>query len=498
MLFILLIFIGSLGQLRAQVLPGEGSQLYSRLIGFSVPAQKMAVKYKLEIASGNYTDETSFVKNRIISIYSNKPKILAEVPAFGGQYSWRYTFIAKDSAQVKTVLYHFLTRMTVDVDSTITRLRIVKSAEKYKDAYVFVDGTRALYDMKGRPVWVLPGSDRDNSKDAYPRDLKVTPQGTITFVTGYQVYEINYNGKVLWHTAGNTNVANTGSFHHEFTRLRNGNYMGMTQDIVPVKLPAYKDNVVRNKSDSDKYYRSVQSNVLVEYDANYNIVWNWRSTGYLQTSDLADMKGVDSFPTSTDTHENSFYFDEKKKNIYISFRNINRVIKIKYPEGNTLNEYGPAYKHGVKQQGEELFCGQHHCSLTKKGYLCLYNNNTCGPTHIPRIVLMEEPGPGSRNLKKVWEFECPVEGLDTMNKETMSFLAGGGVNELPDGSLLVAVSKPSNQVFIAGLNKKILWRGIPEKFDPATKKWELPTGLFHASMVSRKQLEELIWNAEKK
>ena len=492
-LFIAICFTNAL---RSQVYPGEGAQLYSRIIGFSVPAQNYAVKYRLEVAAGNYTDEQSFIKNRFISRYSTKPQILAELPAFGRQYTWRATFIAKDSAQTKTILYHFATKLTIDIDSTVTRLRITKAAEKYKDDYVFVDGTRSLYDMKGRPVWVLPGSDNDNSKEAYPRDLRVTPQGTITFVTGYQVYEINYNGKVLWHTAGNTRVLNTGSFHHEFSRLSNGNYMGMTQDLVQVKLPAYKDKTARNKSDSDKYYRTVQSNVLVEYDPNYNIVWDWHSTDYLQNSDLADMKGIDSFPSSTDTHENSFYFDEKKKTILLSFRNVDRIIKIRYPEGTTLAEYGPAYTHGVKQAWDELFCGQHKCAYTKKGYISLYNNNTCGKTHVPTVLLLEETG--KNKLKKVWEFEVPVDGLDTMDKDKLSFLAGGGVIELPGEELLVTVSNPSNQVFIVNTNKKILWRAIPEKYDAASKKWQLPNGLFHASLVSRKELETLIWNAQKK
>ena len=48
------------------------------------------------------------------------------------------------------------------------------------------------------------------------------------------------------------------------------------------------------------------------------------------------------------------------------------------------------------------------------------------------------------------------------------------------------------------MNKKILWRAIPERYDAATKKWLLPSGLFHACMVSRKQLEELGKHSEEK
>lgn len=38
-------------------------------------------------------------------------------------------------------------------------------------------------------------------------------------------------------------------------------------------------------------------------------------------------------------HENSFFFDDKAKVIYLSLRNINSILKIKYPEGTILQIY---------------------------------------------------------------------------------------------------------------------------------------------------------------
>jgi len=479
-----------------QIYPKEGSELYYRLIGFSFPAQSWAVRYGVEIAQGNYTDAGVFEKNISQRINSRSSKIIGEVPFFGVRYTWRIVFVTKDSGRKYSILYHFSTRTSPDVDSTVSRLRVTKAAEKYKDAYVFLDGTRVLYDMNGKPIWFLPGSDW-NSKEAYPRDLKLSPKGTITFTTGYKPYEINYDGKILWQYKSNRDDDITDSFHHEFTRMGNGHYMAMRYESVMDPLPEYKDSVARNARDSSRYFHKTKFSTIVEYDRDNNIVWRWRSYEYEHSSDLQYRKPGDDTLWNHDLHENSFYFDEAHKAIYLSFRNISRVIKIKYPGGDVLNTYGTLYKPGITEWGNALFCMQHSCRVNDKGDLYVFNNNTCGTPPTPKVELMQQPAGGKGELKKIWEYQCTIDD-PAVASENPHFHSGGNVLELPDQSMFVSMSAPYCKVFIVGHDKKILWSAVPEKYYPEEGKWKQPPELYRASIVrTRKELEELIWNSEK-
>ena len=457
--------------LQAQIFPREGSNLNYRIIGFSFPRAEEAVKYKIEIAAGNYNSLDSFRNNIILKLYTEKNKMIAEVPSFGIQYTWRVKYIGKDSSKIKSPLHHFSIKNAPDLDETVTRLRITKSAEKYKDAYVFLDETRALYDMTGKPVWFLPGiGGAPLSTPA--RDIKITPQGTITFITGYQPYEVNYDGQILWRYTRNKAQQDIDTFHHDFTRLNNGHYMGLVFENEWSKLPAFKDILPVNAQDSARFYTAIKLSSIVEYDKNNNIVWRWNCNDYLKISDLSDLKTANGAFNPTHLHPNAFFFDEKNKAIYLSFRNINRIVKIKYPEGNVINTYGTIHTPEVANLGNNMFCGQHSCRVSKDGYLYLFNNNLCSHTHIPTILILQEPIAGENDLKKIWEYQCTINDPGAVS-ENHDFYSGGNVQELPSGEMFATISKPYPKVFIVNKDKKVLWNAIPEKYDAVAKKWKL-------------------------
>ena len=472
----------------AQVFPREGARLYYRIIGFSFPAQTDAVRYTVDIASGNFNNDSDFEKNIVTSLWVNDNKVIAEVPAFGHQYTWRTVSVAANNTKTPGELHHFSTLISPDVDKNYSRLRVTKSAEKYKDDYVLLDGFRAMYDMEGNPVWFLPGSEQKANQNTVPRDLKTSPQGTFTFIAHAQAYEMSYDGKVLWHNKGNPNTAER--FHHDVTRLHDGHYMGLVFEKSPAPLPAFKDSVPHNVHDSARFYTLYSD--IVEYDAHNNVVWSWKTSDYIKTSDLFDFQTTDS---SVDFHENAFYFDEEKKVVYLSFRNINRIIKIKYPEGNVLNTYGTIYKPGITDMENGWFCGQHSCRTDPGGDLYLFNNNSCDSSLAPTIIVMKEPAPGEGYMKKIWDYTCTIDASDTANRN-VPFISGGNVLELPDRSMFVSMGEPHCKVFIVSRDKKILWNAIPEKYDQALHQWVQPYDLYRATIITRKELEQLIWKSE--
>src|SRR5579872_490452 len=226
LLFFAFFYIAHL-HLLSQVTPKENDTLNYRLIGFSFPAKKEDKKFTVQIASGNYTNNLAFSKNIIKTISGEKNKIIAAVPTFGANYTWRVTYTGASSKPSQSKFYHFSVAYDSVADTARVRMRVTKSAEKYKDAYFFSDGSRTMYDMDGNPLWFVPNVGKLMKRNSLVRDLKLTPQGTITMLVDGKAVEIDYNGKILWEgPAIHKEKSDTlKGYHHEFTRLGNGHYM---------------------------------------------------------------------------------------------------------------------------------------------------------------------------------------------------------------------------------------------------------------------------------
>jgi len=257
-------------RLNAQILPAEGSSLNYRLIGFSFPAQPQISDYKIEIAEGNYTTPSSFKKNIIKKEDCKTNRIIMEVPSFGTEYTWRVVYKGSSRA-TNNGLHHFNTKTVPGEDLGACRLRVLKNAKVFNDAYVFVDDNNALYNMAGEPVWFpyIKGLDF-----VQLRDMKLSPRGTITCLIGDQAFEINYNGDVLWRGPDNGTVSGDSRehYHHEFTRLKNGHYMVLGCEPALSKLPDATDTNMHiindNKSkweSNNAAYKKISLGTVIEY-----------------------------------------------------------------------------------------------------------------------------------------------------------------------------------------------------------------------------------------
>ena len=504
--FVVLFEVFFSGRLVAQIFPVEGSKLHYRITRLFTPERTKAAGYIFEIARGNYNTDDSFQKNIIITLTSKKNTTIAEVPSFGAQYTWRVRLANAAPGGIKNELHHFSTGIIPNVDTNVSRLRILKSSDLYKDAYVFVDGQRTLYDMSGHPVWylpALPGFSKEKLRDL--RDLKLSPMGTITFLLDQQAYEINYDGDILW-KGPNTGVVSGNRvehYHHEFTRLANGHYMVLGDEHVLWQLRPSNDSALmrEDKVVWDKTNNTLSQKMtfgtLIEYDEHSNVVWSWKSSGYFKTSDLYTRKT----PTGLydiDTHENSFFFDEKDKAVYISFRNISRVVKVSYPDGKVIGVYGSIFQPGQTSNDKGLFCYQHSCRRSQSGYLYLFDNNSCNPGSFPEILMMKEPSSDKEKISTVWDFECNNEVRSDRKQTGDQYTTGGNVIELPGSALFVSMCSGYSQLFIVNMEKKVLWSAIPEKWDANEKSWQ-GTTQYRASMINnRSELDKLVFNTGKK
>ncbi|MCB0697824.1 MAG: aryl-sulfate sulfotransferase, partial [Chitinophagaceae bacterium] len=197
---------------------------------------------------------------------------------------------------------------------------------------------------------------------------------------------------------------------------------------------------------------------------------------------------------NTDMHLNAFDFDEKNKVIYMSFRNTNEIVKIAYPSGKILNRYGDIWINDSTLSDKRMFYGQHCVRKSDNGRLYMFNNNSnpmllmSGPERmksVSKVSVFEEDSSKS-GLKKVWEFTCDIDTFAEAHGG-----AGGSVEELPDGCLLVSMGSAS-RIFIVDPKKKLVWNVLPQSGD-ANNNW-YPLGQYRATYLTREELEKFIFN----
>src|SRR5690606_33320559 len=87
----------------------------------------------------------------------------------------------------------------------------------------------------GETLWELPMKSAEHVPRIVTVDMKSTPFHTITFLADNKAYEIDYAGKLKWACPPYTNRGYPGAgfqYHHNFTRLQNGNYMLLSADLI--------------------------------------------------------------------------------------------------------------------------------------------------------------------------------------------------------------------------------------------------------------------------
>jgi len=475
----------------SQILPAEGSKLNYRLVGFSFPEDNGSV-YTLEIAGGKHVIADSFRKHIIMSLKSAKGRVMSEVPSFGADYTWRVKY--SGNRKKDSTLFHFSTLMNDRVDTTKYRLRILQPTTDYQDMFATIDGGGVIYDFKGNAIAYLP---EVNGLAGFVADWKFTDEGTMTFNFGKDAYETNLNGDILWRIP-ETNSVNTGilpeKYHHAFFKLSNGHYMTLGMEFKPSKRVSTNDTsyiVLSDEKNVPYGYKLGAYGTIIEFDKDGKVVWSWKDTKNLVGTDF------DYFNTTVDTnwqydpHSNSLFYDEAKDFVYLSYRNLSRIIKIDHKSGKIVEQYGENFKPGSSSKGYGFFCNPHGVRISTDGSMYFFNNNSCWNTDsLPTIVVLKEPVNKSDSLKKVWEYTCTVEG-----DYSKRFGAGGSVVQMEDRSMFVCMGNAFSKIFIVTPQKKVTWSALPERHVETDNIW-VNVKQYKANIITRKDLEHLVWNAE--
>jgi hypothetical protein len=488
--FLLAIVICISGTLSAQIVPAEGAILNYRKVGFVFPAASGVKEYTVEIAKEIVNTETDFETNIVSTVTGNEPKLIADVPVFGSKYTWRVIYKMKGTSS-QSEFHHFATGTLPALDTERYRFRVTHKAESDNDRYVVLDGVGIVYDLAGTPVWYLPEEFREKDGSCNVNDLKLTDAGTFTFLIDGIPMEVNYDGHLIWQSEAKPETKEVReSYHHEFSRLKNGHYMSMGNYPNEVSMGnEQKASSETQVEGTDRKTETIMYGSIVEFDKMGKEVWSWNSGKFFLNN--KERLGIREDGTyDPDVHLNSFYFDEKRSEIYLSFRNINAILKIRYPSGEVLNCF-VAGMEGSKANGNRkaAFCNQHSCKVSDNGNFYFFNNNSCTTPSFPTLVELKKQQPGSNEVKKVWEYKCEITDPGFKATERTCFPKGGNVVKLKDGSFFASLNMPYSQVFIVKQDKQVFWSALCEENNANEGRWQ-PITLYRASIIESNDMLE--------
>jgi len=156
-------------------------------------------------------------------------------------------------------------------------------------------------------------------------------------------------------------------------------------------------------------------------------------------------------------------------------------------KGGNWFKYEFAFMRKVVQEYLEV-----HESLKELSNTFFFNNTYChGLSKMPSILLMGEPAKDTNVLDSVWEYNCTAE------EYKRGFYSGGIATELTDGSFFICMGSDFPKLQIVNRDKKTLWCALPEMRSKDGKEWVPFEKIYRGNLITRKELELLIWAAEK-
>jgi hypothetical protein len=421
-----------------QYLPKDSSKLNYNQIMFEAPLNKDAIEYTIFVTYDSIKNPTS--KDFIITQREKFPLFFVKNLELGKKYKWYVESTLSGKEKTQSNYFHFSI-----LNTSMANPKLYKAIQHYHkkneilDGIIWCDQYRCAIDREGNIVWFMAAEHLDLINAKVVRDFKLYPDGSLTFVHQPNASHTDIDLNSIWKAPyqGTVSQSEKEDYHHAFTMLPNGNYMILGNE----KVNFSNDTVT---SDAINFCN------IIEFDKAGNIVWSWRMKDYFPYEFLINSR----IPTKNglvDPHANSFTIDEKNNAIYLSFRDISRIIKIDKKSKKITESYGVKLKDEDAIFETDLFRLQHDIQLLKNNDMLIFNNNEIDSGKISCIEIVQLPSSKNDSFNVKWKFDL---NYDQDSKGKIQRM--GGVKIMPNGNFLICEGS-NNRVVEISKDKEILW-----------------------------------------
>ena len=324
--------------------PPEDSTLVSKYVMFCWESVADVSMYQLQTAVSD--SDSSFV-DPVVDLMSDWQAILVKDGLdFGNPYVWRTRAITKDL------------------------------------------DTLEWSDLRYFSIINLPDSIRNGFEPEIYVSEKMEPG--VNFISHAGILSVfESSGEVVWYQGGRRGWWRNGKL--DFRQLRNGNFSSLDDGYTRI-FDIYNETIWTNrreiergehhttyqKADGNIIYlypkyefhgeganrRRYQGDIIIEMNKEHEIVWSWNCFDYLSIEDV-DQDVFDRSPVNGHfdwTHSNACPMDINEEYIYLSIRNLSRIVKIAYPSGEIEWSMGKEAVSGDVDFGHDLNIIHQHCT----------------------------------------------------------------------------------------------------------------------------------------
>lgn len=422
---------------KSNIIPVPNSTINYTHVMFEHPPVDKATMYQLQL-----TEETP--KGALVAVtWDSSCATLWTGLAFGKTYRWLYRAENRKHKIIYESPEYTFTIAPLPIQNRV-RVNVNKKGE-HQGGLISFDYHTMIFDRDGNPVWFLPDDPKQEySRNDRVRDIRVTSAGTITFITNRNAFEIMPDGRISWR-APKSGPNTVETLHHGIERLPNGNLMTLGNHTVRKAVPF------------DTLSIPVEFGVVVEYDRTGKIVWKWDSYSYIKPAEI-EFQQLKNGQWTSSSHMNAFrqVSENGVEYVYVGFRDLSRIIKIEKSSGKVVGTYGRKLDSGFGWADEKLFYVQHDVTPLRDGSIAVFNNDSVTNEGVVSSLVIFTPGKQGQKSQVTYRLTCDFDKQTTGKSEKC-----GGVDELPNGNLLVNFGNINRTIEITR-DGKIVWDAFTE------------------------------------
>jgi hypothetical protein len=385
---------------RGLVLPPDHIELTQIHVQFEWPAVVSALSYELDVVTDDGSPDPFSSGIQVVNLVVGASQPRAAVTSglgFGDSYAWRVRGI-DGSPLAWGSTYRFdisplpptMPTWSVPIFAAGTEPGLTLFSIRDFSA----DSFAVAVTETGQLVWFLADAGR-------VLDVRMLDNGRILYNAQQRAFEITTNGQLAWMAPDDPDKR----IHHEIFPMPNGDYLALYKDIRSHTL----ESVTKDWSgDRIEILSQVDNSVLWE--------WSTWGPGHVSTEDF-DQKTYDDSPAGSFdwTHANAVGYHPADSSIYLSLRNLSRIVRIAYPAGTITYNLGFDMPSGDVDFGDDLFSFQHAPELQSNGNMLIYDNGSrrghidqSDETGVSKAVELSFSGDPPMSAVISWQWTLPT------------------------------------------------------------------------------------------
>jgi hypothetical protein len=222
--------------------------------------------------------------------------------------------------------------------------------------------------------------------------------------------------------------------HHDLTVLPNGNIVILTHQEQIVML-------------QDGETKELRGDLVVEIQADGQVIWKWNSFDYLDPSTFQIPKN-----DSNDwTHGNNLQYLPETDELLVGFRNLNLLVTIDRSTSEITRRFGEDGDYALTNG--RWFYGQHNSILQEDGTLTIYDNHYIKDQTNTSRVVQYSVDETAKTMEETWSID--LEHF---------YRSGGEAALLEKEGLLISAGGSAEkhgvpiQIFQTDANRNEVWR----------------------------------------